>query len=328
MIRHLFVPGLLDPVGDLHQAAWPDLPHLERLLVRAERQREPFGYAGGLFALFGIDADPRADLPTAAVCWLAETGEAPTGCVMHADPLHLVADRDRVVAFDLHGDPPTDAERAALLEVFNGHFRDDGLVLQSSPAGRLYLHCDRPASLRSFPLSAVTGRDLDPFLPQGEDRRTWRGWLNEAQMVCHSLDGNRVREAGGRQTLDGLWFSGAGRLPPAGPGRVALLHGDEPLARGLMALHATAGDDEIMVEFGAARALLSVDPDAWMQALASVEARLAALQRDCDVLCLHPGNGAVWRWERRARWRLWRRRRRVSNYLGARDDIARWVNGV
>jgi len=300
----------------------PALPHLEILLARADRLVEPVGYASGLFALFGIEAPPGADLPTAAVCFLADTGEAPAGFLLHADPLHLLADRDRLLAFDLDNDPLGADEIARLVEAFNAHYTDTGVRLFGSPAGRIYLHCDRAPSIHTHPLSAVIGRSLDLFLPDGEDRRWWRGLLNETQMLCHALELNREREAGGRPTLGGLWFSGAGSLPPRGQGPVARLLGDCVLARGLIALRAGVGGDELIVEHAPGRAVAHADPGAWLRALVILEDRMPGLLRDCEELHVHPGNGTVYRWRARSAWRLWRRKRSVFGSLDANPEVA------
>ena len=328
MIRHLFVPGLLGPMPGLEREGRPALPHLETLLARADRLAEPAGYAGALFALFGIDTPAGADLPIAAVCLLADSGEAPAGFLLHADPLQLLADRDRLLAFDLDDDPLDADEIAQLVEAFNVHFEDDGVRLYGSPAGRVYMHCDRTPSIQTHPLSTVVGRSVDPFLPYGEDRRYWRGLLNEVQMLCHVLEFNRGREARGRPTLSGLWLSGGGSLPPRGQGPVARLVGDDVLPRGLLALRAAAGEEELIVEQAQHRAVLRAAPTAWMRALAGLEDRMAGLLRDRGELHVHPCNGTVYRWSARSARRLWRRKRSLFECLEANFEAPYADKGV
>lgn len=323
MIRHLFVPGLLGPMPGLRLEDRIALPRLEILLARADRLAEPVGYAGGLFALFGIETPAGADLPTAAACFLADTGEAPAGFLLHADPLQLLPDMDRLLAFDLDDDPLDADEVAGLVEAFNEHFKDDGVCLYGSPAGRIYMHCDRTPSIQTHPLPTVIGRSLYLFLPDGEDRRWWRGLLNETQMLCHALELNREREAGGRPTLGGLWFSGGGSLPPGGQGAVARLVGDWVLPRGLLALRPAVGGDELIVEDAPGRAVMRVDPGAWLRALAELEDRMTGLMRDCEELHVHPGNGTVYRWHARSSWRLWRRKRSLFDHLDTNSELLR-----
>ncbi len=328
MIRHLFVPGLLGPMPGLAGADLPALPVLEQLLARADRLVEPVGYAAGLFALFGIDTPAGTDLPTAAVSFLADTGEAPAGFLLHADPLQMIPDRDRLLAFDLDDDPLDGDEIAQVVRAFNVHFNDDGVYLHSSPTGRIYLHCDQAPSIQTHPLSAVIGRSLDHFLPNGGDRRWWRGLLNETQMLFHGLDLNHAREVGGRPMLGGLWFSGGGVLPPEGQGPVARLVGDCVLARGLLALRNGVGGDGLIVEHAPGRAVTRADPAAWLQAIAGLEDRLSGWLKDCEALHVHPGNGTVYRWQARSAWRLWRRKRPLLSCLDANPGVSRGAEGV
>lgn len=315
MIRHLFVPGLLGPVPGITRAERPPVRCLETLLARADRAPEPHGHARALFALFGVESASDRDLPSAAVCALADTGEAPAGYVLHADPLRLHPDRDQLLAFDLTADPLQADEIGELVQAFNDHFCDDGLNLYASTEGRMYLGCACPPSLRTHPLSAVSGRAVDGLLPDGEDRRRWRGLLNETQMLCHGLPLNQLREQGGRPTLGGLWFSGGGELPRRGQGRIARIVGDDVLARGLMALQGTAGDDELIVESALQVAAQRGDVAAWLQQLLRIEDRVATLVEDGVPLHLHSGRGLVYRWSARAARRWWRRRRPLADYM-------------
>ena len=322
------MPGLLGPMSGLGQAPRPVLPHLEKLLARADRLVEPVGYSAGLFALFGIEMPPGADLPTAAVCFLVDTGEPPVGFLLHADPLQLLPDRDCLLAFDLDNDPLDGDEIARLVEAFNTHFNDDGVRLSGSPAGHVYLHCDRAPAIRTHPLSAVIGRDLDQFLPDGEDRRWWRGLLNETQMLCHALELNHARAARGRTTLGGLWFSGGGSLPPAAQGPVARLVGEGMLPQGLLALRPGAGADELVVEHAPRRAVLRADREAWLQALVELEDRMPDLLRGCEALHVHPGNGTVFRWDVRSARRWWRRKRSLFTYSDESPKVSRGLQRV
>lgn len=326
MIRRLFVPGLLDVVPDPGQGQRQAFPRLETLLARADPLSEPVGYAAALFALFGIAPNGETDLPTAAVSFLADTGAPPPGFLLHADPLQLLPDRDRLLAFGLDDDPLDRAETAELIEVFDTHFANDGLRLQAAPGGRLYLHCERAPAIRTRSLSVVIGRNLDPYLPTGEERGRWAGLLNETQMLCHALGLNRGREALGRPTLGGLWFSGGGCLPPAGQSPVARVEGDCPLARGLLALR-PGGDEELVVEHAPGRAAMRADPTAWQRAVVDLEGRIAGLLEGCDELSLHPGNGRVYRWNARASRRWWRRRRPLRTFLDSGTRPGRGPGG-
>jgi hypothetical protein len=314
VIRHLVAPGLFGPMPDVDPHGWRSLPGLERLLAQADRHDAPIGYAPTLFTLFGVEAAADADLPTAAVSLLGETGAAPAGYLLHADPMQLMPDRDCLRAFDLGDSRLGEHERAELVDAFNGHFAQDGLTLFSTDRGQLYLRCDGVPRIRTQPFSSVLGRNLDPLLPLGGDERQWRGLLNETQMLCHTLALNRDREARGLPTLGGLWFSGGGVLPAARPGPIGRLHGDSDLAQGLYSLQAGDGSDELVIESAVRLAVLRVNQQDWFEALARLEGRLPALTAACDALCLHPCNGTRYHWHPGLAWRFWRRRRPLIAY--------------
>ncbi len=320
MIRHLFVPGLFGPIRGMGPASRGDAPNLEKLLARADRIIEPAGFADSLFALFGIERVSGVDLPTAAVSLRGEDDALVTGFVMHADPLHLVPDRDWVLAVGLGEDPLAGDEIDEVVAAFNAHFSDDGLTLFASSSSHLYLRCDPPPSVATHPLDAVTGRRLDVFMPAGPDERHWRGLLNETQMLCHSLACNQARESEGRLTLGGLWFSGGGALPQPGKTRVAAVRGDSDLARGLLALSESVGDDELVAEQAPWRAVLAADAQAWKASIRDLDTRMPDLQADCDALVIHPGEGVAYRWQPRVNWRVWRRQYPLQHYAVAANN--------
>jgi hypothetical protein len=314
MERHWFVPGLLGPVPGGASDAGQPAPNLERLLARSDRQREPVGYDAALCGLFGITRPAGGDLPTAAIVRFGETGDAPEGFVMHADPLQLLPDRDSVLAFGLDDDGLSNDELGELLEAFNRHFGDEGLRLHGRPGGQLYLHCEHPPLIRTHPLSSVIGRNLDRYLPEGEHQRRWRNLLNETQMLCHAMAFNQTREVQGRATVAGLWFSGGGTLPDEVGGEIARVIGDCPLAAGLVALGSGSGDSEVIIEHAAWRALLHADAGDWTRSVGELDRGLPGWQQGCAALYLHPCNGDVYRWHTGADWRFWRRRRPLANY--------------
>jgi hypothetical protein len=291
---------------------------LERILARSDQWDEPPGYAQALFATFGRPLPPDAEIPTAAVSWLGETGEAASGCWMHADPLHLVPDRDSLLAFDL-ADAPLDAnEIGQLLEAFNSHFREDGIALASSPGGRLLLRCSETPSIVTQPLTSVLGRHLDRFLPTGDHSRFWQGLMNETQMLCHALPFNPLREAHGRPTLGGLWFSGAGCLPGTSASAVGQVEADCLLARGLIRLAAPRGEDEVVVDHAMAGSVERADADAWLRSVERLESRMPDLLQGCEAFHLHPCDGTVWRWRKGSAWRFWRRQRPLVEWVANR----------
>lgn len=329
----LLAPGLLGPVPqDLGLRDPPQAIHLERLLARADQLA---GKAGGglavLFEAFGVAVPPGADLPSAPFCRLAEDPKADiSGYWLHADPVHLRADRDRVRLFDQRFFDLAQAESDELVAAFNAHFSGPGLELLGPHPRRWLLHLKTAPALRTTPLGDAVGRSIEPLLPQGRDARRWIALLNEAQMLLHESPVNRRREAEGQPTINGIWIWGGGVLP--GPGalrapfrvcaRAPLAQGlahwaglplVEP-ADGLPPLVAPAlGGERLIFWDEAERALQTADLEAWRTALMRLDTWLEPLsttlrQGELTYLELDPGLGVRYRITRQADRRFWRRR--------------------
>jgi hypothetical protein len=321
---HLLVPGLLGPFPRFEEGAVPPrLPAVECLLARAERQRGPQGYARALFRLFGVDVAglDDGDLPTAPLCHHADSGGVgETRYLLHADPIHLRPDQDRLLGFDLGAAgevaPPRGVsveEAHAFAEAFNRHFAGEGLELLTPHPARWYLALEQPPKVGFRPLAEIIGRNIDLFLPQGAEGARWRAWMNETQMLFHGLPVNQAREAAGAWPVSGLWFSGGGRMPRV-PGGLVGTQGAEVagccLARGLMQRAARQGSDRLLIASAPQRAVLDGDPKAWREALAALDGRLAPLMR--EELLLYACDGWQWLWRPAMRRRWWRRPRPLS----------------
>jgi len=320
---HLLVPGLLGPFPRFAEAEEaPRLPALETLVARGECGPGGVSVAEVAFELFGVDADPVA---TAALCHAADSGGAEVARVLlHAHPVHLRPDHDRLLAFDFHDRPIRADEAAAFVDAFNRHFAEDGLELLAPQPGRWYLAVERLPRVRLHPLSDTLGRNIDLFLPEGEEARTWRALLNEVQMLFHSLPVNAEREARGLWPVNGLWFSGAGRLPPVPGGRIGGMHAATPsllaeeagwegethaLLTGLLRSARATGPDRLLLELSPGRAVLDGDFAAWCQALQRFDERLAPLLG--ESLTLYDASGQTWHWRPAMRRRFWRRPKRI-----------------
>ena len=59
--------------------------------------RRPRSYYRIICDLLNVPLDENADVPIAAVCRLLDAKERPQGHWLRADPVHLHADRDRLV---------------------------------------------------------------------------------------------------------------------------------------------------------------------------------------------------------------------------------------
>ncbi len=314
MIRHLLCPGLFGPAPEAAGPP-PPLPRLEALLARADRLPGAAGFAEAAFRLFGVAHGTGCDLPTAALCYAYQTGSALDRWVLHADPVHLRADQDRLLLFDSATLAVRDDEALACEQAFNHYFADDGLRLHAVSAQHWYLLADAEPAIVTAPLDQVSGRDINAYLPDGPRRREWRRLLNEAQMLLHGLEFNTRREHAGEPAINGLWLSGAGRLPDRGATGLAVIGGENLLVSALARHADRSGDDALWVADDAWRALLRADAQGWYAALARIDAALQEHLTDADECWLHGCQGVSYRWRRSMRWRLWRRPRAFAKLL-------------
>lgn len=285
----LICPGLLGPLPILPQPL-PPTPTLDRLLGRAQRSavaaNEP---EAALLAACGWRGTPERDLPTAALCLLGEqVSVAENEDWLHADPIHLRADRERLLLFAGDAIAPDRAEAEALIELFNDHFGRDGLRLLAPTPSRWYLQVTHSPALRTSPLQQVLGGALGERLPSGPDAVRWNGILNEAQMLFFASAVNRARERARRPVISGIWIWGGGRLPELAGASPALIVGDHPLSCGLArhtgARHLTpaAWRAQVVTEAGGVwywdglrAALNAQDLTAWVRSLTDLESCLA-----------------------------------------------------
>ena len=319
MPLHWVIPGLFGPPGRQGSpgAVAARFPLLERVLARADRSGAPNDLEGVLFNLFGIAHDDGR-VGSASLCYLADTGRLPDAWVDHADPVHLRADQDRLLLF-AGGDLNLEGEEARrIIERLNTHFGADRLRFEAPVADRWYVHADGVPDIRFTALDEVAGRNIDSYLPQGADQRAWRRYLNEIQMLLHDVDTNVARESRGNLAINGVWFSGGGRVPTRCAPRVQAACGASPLLQGLCALTKVAyqaplvlpverpAGDQLRLELAPWRALVNADSAAWRTALDGIEAVLGA-SKSPDGLRIYPCDGRVFDYRPKMRFRIWRK---------------------
>jgi hypothetical protein len=331
----LFLPGLFGPPSG---APGGDVlaPALQTLLARAERSDTGMEHGDALlFRLFGIDTG-RSDPPVAALTWLADTGQVPTGWWYRADPVHLQPRRDHLVLLDSTALDIEAQESAALESVINGLLGEDGWQLWAPRPGRWYLQPGRPLQLLTRTLEAVTGEDIRSHLPAGPDARLWQARLSEIQMLLHAHPLNQAREADGRPTINSLWLWGGGELPVPGEAGWSGVWTDDALTRGLALC---SGIEVAPLPANAAVWLAAVRPGSYLITSAGLRrpARIGGIadwevrieqwngdwfepllqslrDRRLASLMLHDGAGRAARVTPASLRRWWRRRRPLSAY--------------
>jgi hypothetical protein len=206
----LLVPDLFWPRDDGVPYQELDLPALAILLARARRQPfPPIGLEGWLCQAFEVER--QNDWPVAPMTYEFDGGSAGDEFWLRADPVHLLARRDRLTLVD-PGILNTSAEEAQeLTSLLNRHFAADGLLFHAPRPERWYLRAPGTPRLATRELSQAAGRDVAGALPTGEDSLYWQRTLTEIQMLLHEHPVNQRREARNELPINSVWLWGGGR---------------------------------------------------------------------------------------------------------------------
>ena len=330
---HLVVPGLLWPKDSIRDVTQDlELPALGALLGRGRPERRPaLPSERWLCEAFGLQGE---ELPYGALRLLGEGRDPGKDAWLCADPVHLRFSRNTLVIGGAAELQLAEHEAEQFVAALNAHLAEFGEFLALHPR-RWYLRAKRAPRIATHALSAVTGRTLEPFLPQGDEAREWRRLINEAQVLLHNHPLNTAREAEGRPMANSLWPWGAGPLPAGAIAPAPHLHADHPLARGLAKLAGVpatptparfenAVPQGLTLLEGLSEAAQSLDAAAWRSGLEELEThwfapalaalkarrvhglRLTALGDDATVdITLDAGD----------LWQFWRRRKTLANLL-------------
>ena len=202
---HLLVADLF-PAGSSGSALYERLalPALGTLLARGSTLPIPAarGSHVSLEAWLAVEFGASAHLAAASLRGDGiEPGDA---CWLRADPVHLKADRDRVLLADATSFEIDREETAALIAALNAHFAEDGLAFVAPVPQRWYVRVRDGARIQTTPTPRVRGRGIDGYLPEGEDGPRWRRLGNEAQMLLHGHPCNEARETRGALPVNGV----------------------------------------------------------------------------------------------------------------------------
>ena len=308
----LVVPGML-------ALASQDLTAMRSLSTLAQfagaPHVEPRGIAAALFASLGV----ARETPVAPLALRGAGGDPRDDYVLLADPVHLAADRGRIARVQTIDDLSAD-DAAVLVQMLDRHFAADDLRFEAVRPDAWFARRSQPANIATTPPDAARGRNLLDSMPGGADGGLWKRWQNEIEMMLHDHPVNVAREARGALAVNGVWFSGGGRmtdvpsLPPTIVATAPTRVGD--LVRGIAACGGTTSEID-----GGFEQLMGRASDANRGAM-----RLAVLEhaRDLDAKWLAPalerlgaqgldalhliadGNGTAATWTARAP-RFWQR---------------------
>ena len=340
-ILHLVIPGLLGPFPGSVDLPRPHADAFERLLTRAEAR--PSGVAGldaTLFKLFQLPVNEAQELPVASVTHLADAGITDQGWWVRADPVHLYPDLHQVLLFDARSLAISTATAQSLVAEFNKVFSADGLLLEAPHPQRWYLRFAEDPGLRTEPLLAAIGQDINSLLPRGQAARRWHGLLTEMQMLLHNSRANVAREAEGQVPINGIWIWGGGRLPQDARSPSDEVYATDPLTRGLSRLAGvtvSSVPNNINDWYNAAenkgKGLVVLettlfdgpdkDSQAWYEHVNALEQHwfapgMALLKsKALQTLYLYPCNGWIYIFTASKLRRFWRRTQPLLQYLSS-----------
>jgi len=191
-VLHILIPDLFIN----HPHITPDLrlDSLERLLSSAciEDWAYPT-WMSSLFALFGF---PQLNpLPIAPLTRLIDANDSGDKIWLRADPVYLRADRKHVFLFDA---TVTAADANNLINEINHFYAQEGLQFSAPVPTRWYVSLPELPKLITYSVDDVLGKDIQSYLPDGDDKMVWRRRLNEVQMLLHQSQVNINREARGQ----------------------------------------------------------------------------------------------------------------------------------
>jgi hypothetical protein len=337
----MVIPGLFGPAESKRPPEiWRDLslPALDIMLSRARRESsEGKGLERTLFALFRLSGGDGVDLPIAAVTRQWEAGDAGGYWWLRADPVHLRADRDRIVMLGNRVLDIAVEECNDIAAELNQHFAGEGWKLEAPNVRRWYLRLDKDPQINTDGLPEVIGQDIVDHMPRGPAAAYWRSVMNEVQMVLHSSRVNREREARGALPVNSLWFWGGGELPSPPAVAWSQLWGNDALSKSLASLarvpassqpaeaeewleDGTPGEHLLIwdglqekIRFGeveAWREFLRALHDDWLKPLLT-----ALKQRRLAAVHLYPTDGSSFRLTGRDARRWWVGRRSLDQWL-------------
>lgn len=235
----LYIPGLTGPAVPLTDNDVPPLPALSQIMGRARRRRQGVDALRQLCGLLGLKTSPIRDVPVAAVTRLIDAEDHPDGIWMRADPVHISADRDRLLLIDASLFKLSQHDALALATEVQQVLDLEGWRLEVPFPDRWYISLDEDPGVTTSDPRRAGGQDVNRHLPRGAGAKVMHRLLNEVQMQLHDADINREREDRGELTINSIWFWGVGELPDVLPRLWSTVYSDDVFTRGLAMLSMT-----------------------------------------------------------------------------------------
>jgi hypothetical protein len=332
----VFIPGLFGPDIAIHPDDLPSLPSLNWMLTRGHHQiLRTHSVSYSLCELFGLVVTEESDLPVAAISRLTDDNQHPEGIWLRADPVHVKADRDGLILIDNNQFTLSQHDALALAASINLILKPYGFELEVPVPYRWYLKITDDLKIRTTPVDSIVGRDILPFMPNGDDRVNLIQLMNDIQMTLHDSDVNKKREQENALPINSIWFWGYGELPKIIDRHWSFVASDEMLAKGLSMVAATPFEEltdsylELKKTDSNYNGLIVInscqkfshyhDLEGWLEALMFYESNwfnplMHALKRgELDQLHIKTDINAI-SLDKRSRYKLWKKQKNIHAF--------------
>ena len=209
---HLLIPGLFGPVSNIPDAQTFSI--LDKLFSRYRITDIPVaGFEPTLFYMLGFQGNYDR-LPLAAIVANATLHGQNHKYWLLAEPVHLKADRDRLLLFRHTSMDISSQQAETFCAEISDYFAPDNIccVASSDPMCWI-LGLDEVLDIKSSWLTDVIGRPIDAYLATGKDASRWRQIMNEIQMLLYQSNVNSQRLMQGLPEVNGVWLSAYGEIP-------------------------------------------------------------------------------------------------------------------
>ncbi|MDH5551937.1 MAG: phosphoglycerate mutase [Nitrosomonas sp.] len=213
---HLFIPSLF-----WHDTSLPEIyrelpiSDLEAMLAKSSMTKElPQKYEAWLCNTFKVTK--QQNWPIAPITLKAENSSmlfTDKDFWMRADPVHLRIEQNHILLADNQVLNIAIKESKQLADTLNDHFANRGLEFLLMNHDRWYIKLRKTPDMKTYELSHITGKNINNFLPSGEDSKFWHHIFNEIQMLLHEHPINLARLARKELPINSVWFWGGGVMP-------------------------------------------------------------------------------------------------------------------
>ena len=196
----LVMPGLCGPLPEhVRGLTLGPVDELAELLGQRS-SNDSMGYLATLATLVGVDT-----LPVAGLSLLASDESHRSDYCMQVEPVHLKADIDHALMIDSTLIGVSHAERQQFRHELNAHFAEDDVTIIDDVVGNWYIASAEPFGITTTAVEEVIARNVNLFLPTGEQAMVWKRYMNESQMLLFQSALNAQREASGLMSVNSLW---------------------------------------------------------------------------------------------------------------------------